>query len=172
MKNTITLVTTALLIFTVTACDFDRSIKQDKGVLSFRVDSAGVDKGYYSLEKLFTGTSEGHTLVHATRSVEQKGDEVYELRFSHFNNSFKGKGVYTKQDSLLEASFQFTDTTKATYPSYYFKNIDSLRLEYTKVEKELIAGEFYLKVRSKDIEDVVYTLTEGKFEFTDYEQDF
>lgn len=149
-------------------------ITEESGVMSFRLDSSGVDKGYYTLENLRTGTSEGHTMIDAIKSVEQKGQRLYGLRFSHFDNSFKGKGVYTKVDSLLETRFIYTDTTDFN-ESYYFEIIDSLRLEYTTVEKEWIEGEFYLKVRSNEEEideDVVYTLTEGKFEFTDKEHKF
>lgn len=176
MKNIITLITLISLITFFTACDFEGYITKESGVMSFRLDSSGIDKGYYTLENLRTGTFKGHTMIDAVRSVDQEGADLYELRFSHFDNSFKGKGVYTNIDDLLETRFILMDTTdKNHHPSYFFEIIDSLRLEYTKVDKEWIEGEFYLKVRSNEEEideNVVYTLTEGKFEFTDKEHKF
>ncbi|MGM0582025.1 MAG: hypothetical protein ACQETL_15185 [Bacteroidota bacterium] len=162
-----------LIILAISACEKTES---DYALTTFELDSADVNKGTQVLNAVMIQSSEQFqsTAFRAQNGLGGvEGDREYDLGITHLDGSFRGTGEYTKEDNfeIRFVHFDYYDENP-TDTSYAYTVIDSLWLKYTTVNKEIIKGEFFIKVSSEQEPSVTYTLSNGEFEFSNYEDRF
>ncbi|WP_296619375.1 hypothetical protein [Marivirga sp.] len=173
MKSFILGLSLIVIIFACPACEKKESYY---ALTTFELDSANVNKGTQVLNAVSIGSIEqfqstAFRAQNGLRGVE--GDWEYDLNIAHLDGSFRGTGEYTKEDNIdiRFVHFDYYDE-HPTDKSYAYTVIDSLWLNYTTVNKDIIKGEFFIKVSSEKDPSVTYTLSEGAFEFSNYEDRF
>ncbi len=173
MKNFILGISLIIIIFAYSACE---KIESEYYLTTFELDSANVNKGPIVLNAVHIGSSpeSQSTNFRAQNGLYGvEGDREYDLSITHLDGSFRGKGEYNKEDNIgiRFVHFDYYDE-HPTDLSYPYTVIDSLWLNYTTVNKDIIKGEFFIKVSSEQDPSVTYTLRDGEFEFSNYEDKF
>ncbi|WKK75093.2 hypothetical protein QYS49_26250 [Marivirga salinae] len=173
MKNLILGISLIIIILSISACEKKESYY---ALTTFELDSADVNKGPIVLNAVSIGSSpESQSTAfraqNGLRGVE--GDREYDLSIAHLDDSFRGEGEYSKEDNIGIRFVHHDEYDEhPTNLSYAYTVIDSLWLKYTTVNKDIIKGEFFIKVSSEQDPSVTYTLSDGAFEFSNYEDKF